>query len=631
MYKRQLWVGLDKGIDYLKIGDPLHFYNSQINNIGTVYSAVIHKGKLYVGTNQGIYFRDLEEGNHPQKNNFQLIQGSQGQVWELKIFDNQLIAGHNSGTSRITGNQLQVISTYTGGWSTIRVPNRKDLLLQGSYNGLILFKKSANGLWKSHHRIDGFRGPLKKIIFDEEGHLWGINPHKGLFRFELDTTFQRINSVKIFTETDGLPNLFRTDFFLINQQLVIKSANEFFIFNAQQDRFQAINRWQEVDLRAGNYKVRYFNAGNYFKIYPQYVEWFQDDNSIRLELSLVPNYEEITLLTDSSFLFCLDIGYARRSLKLPSIRKENTPQSFVAEVKINNQPSIYPIFQKTLNQSWEFAPNENFLQFKIGHPLFGEQMPIFYQLKGLQKNWSPLLDATKEFTNLAPGSYEFRLSLDGQSTDYIFPFKMLPKWYQTTWAKFLYVIALIGLLSFLFFLHKKRLAIQARKLEIERKRQLHEQHIKTKNTQLQNELVSKSKELANSTMNLIQKSEILTKIKQGLLVIKPKIKGQASYQENQKLIRLIDRHLTDAQDWELFEKNFSQVHDTFFKKLKADFPNLTPGDLKLAAYLKMNLSSKEIAPLLNISIRGVENKRYRLRTKLALTPSENLIEVMMRY
>jgi DNA-binding NarL/FixJ family response regulator len=81
----------------------------------------------------------------------------------------------------------------------------------------------------------------------------------------------------------------------------------------------------------------------------------------------------------------------------------------------------------------------------------------------------------------------------------------------------------------------------------------------------------------------------------------------------------------------VFEMNFNQVHEQFFKKLKADFPELTPGDLKLAAYLKMNLSSKEIAPLLNISIRSVENKRYRLRRKLNLEEEENLTEFMLRY
>jgi Sigma-70, region 4. len=73
------------------------------------------------------------------------------------------------------------------------------------------------------------------------------------------------------------------------------------------------------------------------------------------------------------------------------------------------------------------------------------------------------------------------------------------------------------------------------------------------------------------------------------------------------------------------------VHDDFFKRLLLTYPQLTPGDLRLAAYLKLNLSSKEIAPLLNISVRGVENKRYRLRKKLGLPEEANLTEFILNF
>ncbi|HWK99165.1 MAG TPA: LuxR C-terminal-related transcriptional regulator, partial [Parapedobacter sp.] len=66
-----------------------------------------------------------------------------------------------------------------------------------------------------------------------------------------------------------------------------------------------------------------------------------------------------------------------------------------------------------------------------------------------------------------------------------------------------------------------------------------------------------------------------------------------------------------------------------FKKLKADHPELVPNDMKLCAYLRMNMSSKEIASLLNITTRGVEIRRYRLRKKLNLAPGKNLTEFLM--
>ena len=69
----------------------------------------------------------------------------------------------------------------------------------------------------------------------------------------------------------------------------------------------------------------------------------------------------------------------------------------------------------------------------------------------------------------------------------------------------------------------------------------------------------------------------------------------------------------------------------FLNALNPIYPDLTPGDLQLAAFLRMNLASKEIAPLLNISLRGVENKRYRLRKKMGLKPEDNLTALLIQY
>lgn len=84
-------------------------------------------------------------------------------------------------------------------------------------------------------------------------------------------------------------------------------------------------------------------------------------------------------------------------------------------------------------------------------------------------------------------------------------------------------------------------------------------------------------------------------------------------------------------DWEQFVYHFDQVHSGFFQRLRQQYPELTPRDHRLCAYLRMNLSTKDIAPLLNISVRGVEISRYRLRKKLGLTGDDNLGEFMMNF
>jgi FixJ family two-component response regulator len=89
--------------------------------------------------------------------------------------------------------------------------------------------------------------------------------------------------------------------------------------------------------------------------------------------------------------------------------------------------------------------------------------------------------------------------------------------------------------------------------------------------------------------------------------------------------------MKNESEWEAFEALYDQAHGDFFKRLKADFSGLTPSDLRLCAYLRMNLSSKEIAPLLNITVRGVEERRYRLRKRMNLGSDENLTERIMTY
>ena len=99
-----------------------------------------------------------------------------------------------------------------------------------------------------------------------------------------------------------------------------------------------------------------------------------------------------------------------------------------------------------------------------------------------------------------------------------------------------------------------------------------------------------------------------------------------------RLSKELERQLKlDKDETKLFEHGFNTIHELFFTRLLTQYPNLTPQDLKLAAYLRMNLGSKEIAPLLSITVRGVELKRYRLRKKMYLDESINLNEFMMKF
>src|SRR4029079_4908580 len=207
------------------------------------------------------------------------------------------------------------------------------------------------------------------------------------------------------------------------------------------------------------------------------------------------------------------------------------------------------------------------------------------------------------------------------------------------WAYFIYFVLLIGLAYYLLRQHKKKLLKQKEKYE-EEKRQLQYLHqlelqqnekeiVKLKNEKLEAEIVHKNSELANSAMNLVQKREMLGKIHDDLHTLLKKIDNEQVSNEFKKLLKILGEDNKMDDNWEHFAHHFDKVHSDFLMVLKNRYPGLTANELKLCAYLRMNLSSKEIAQLMNISVRGVEIGRYRLRKKLGLSKETNLFDFLL--
>ena len=150
--------------------------------------------------------------------------------------------------------------------------------------------------------------------------------------------------------------------------------------------------------------------------------------------------------------------------------------------------------------------------------------------------------------------------------------------------------------------------------------------IKLKNEKLELEIDTKNSELASNTMHLVQKADMMSKIKNELFKLKNELKDDTQTADFNKIIRLLNAEEKSDEGWEQFYVHFDKVHVDFIKHLKDKFPSITSNELRLSAYLKMNLSTKEIATLMKISPRGVEVGRYRLRKKLNLASNVNLFE-----
>ena len=148
---------------------------------------------------------------------------------------------------------------------------------------------------------------------------------------------------------------------------------------------------------------------------------------------------------------------------------------------------------------------------------------------------------------------------------------------------------------------------------------------------LQSELRHKSEELIKTTLNIVHKNEILQDIRKVAVGISRSVNDENLVNIRRKtliLIERIDKDLDNEEHWQTFQNTFDSVHHNFFHLLDERYPDLSYKDKMLCAYLRMNLMSKEIAPLLNITLRGVEISRYRLRKKLGLGEGDNLAEFL---
>lgn len=654
---QNLWAGLDNGIDRIELNSPLYFYFDKTGKFGTVYSSQIYNGKIYLGTNQGLFY-----SNWPAQGNnhfdFKIIPNSQGQVWDLSIIDGQLLCGHNNGTFRINGDRIEKISSLNGGW-TIKKLNSAPYLIQGTYNGLALYDKDSNGQWKLLTHVDGFSEPSKHIEQDSKGDIWVSHAYRGLIKLTLSTDFKRVISKKYYDDKNGLPGNFNINVFNLENKIVFSSDSGFYTYD------DLSNRFTKYDVL--NQKLGSFACSNKIIAAGQHSYWFINHGRVALvnfsqpgklpvksapfsvlNGRMVQYYENISRISNSIYLISIDDGFV---IYDTNEKGQYTALSHMPSVlirKIDDITDKYHTISETGNLSSppRIANSRNSIRISYALPYYRQGHIRFqYYLEGYSNQWSDWSTATqKDFTNLSSGTYVFKVrarvdnALETKIT--VFEFEILPPWYATKWAWVVYLvfagIALyIGKKVYerkLYFDHQK-IARRVQKEQEERLKhetEANEREIAQLQTEkLQAELDAKNRELSNSALSLAYKNELLQKLSDELLKIKDENGKKLPTDQINKVQKVITEGMNDERDWNLFEKSFNEAHENFFKKLKAQHPELVPNDLKLCAYLRMNMSSKELSSLLNISLRGVEIRRYRLRKKLNIPHDKNLAEFLM--
>lgn len=610
---QNLWLGLDRGIDLVLMNHPLRFAGQES---GSVYTAIEFAGNFYIGTNRGLFRRPLEQPNEP----FQLVPGSQGRIRSLSIANGILLVAHNSGIAQIRETRWESIFQRTGSSQFLEIPDQPNYRLVATFTGLVRLVYEPRKGWRALQRLDGILAPLRQITWDPEGWLLAIHENRGLYRVQLSPNSNRILRVTRPDTNWTLPSLYnfsltrqrdrlilqtpRSSYHLVGDSLLPASSQSGPPFTPGR-RAQCLDgkHWVEISLDSIIYYGQHRNA------------FAARSSSFR---------PRVSTLSNGAILFGLEEGFATFCPDREGQQQPPTPEPQITRMEVIERNGETKVFSTKSNEPIKLSYRKNRLRFWFCQTRYDQAPSFSYRLIGDSKQWS--IPSKRNFlvvNGLKSGYYRLELKSPNGTVADTWRFYIVPPWYFSTLAWICYVLlaVIIGLLLNRYLQH--RLYRQRIQLEQERERQLHEERIRLRNEQLQADNLRKSKELANTTFNLVTKNEILLELKDAL--------GQVRGKGVDRLRHLIDKHQRNTREDAVFDEHFNEVHEAFFRRLKVAYPNLSPGDLRLAAYLKMNLSSKEIAPLLRISLRGVENKRYRLRKKMNLPAEEPLQDFFLKF
>lgn len=654
-----LWLGLDNGIDYISLNTSLTSLYTNPYSKGAGYAALIHNNLLYLGTNRGLFYTPTPVEMGENTVNPQLIPELSGQVWGLEKVGEEIFCLHDKGLYLIKGTTVEVVPGFRGALICSPFESDPNLCWIGCYDGLSLIRKN-NGKWNIIEHITGITNWMKNAMFETPYVIWVRNTNIGMTRIELDPITLQRKDTKTFNTTNGFESIQELYMHKVFGEMRFSTLSGIYLYDSSSNRMVKDEQLNAFFL-PGQYYSKLTGIDNtLYALSPEMVQVlrYSDGKPIKSmyfpfdisQIDFNKAYETLIAVNDSMAIIPNEYGFALLNTELTANTKKE-------ELFIRNVYTTYPkdslLYTDNiigLVHTPKISYKCNSLRFEYAIRSFGQSTTVEYRYRLLPDDlWSEPTTATvKEYSNLREGDYTFEVEVllpDGPSDIERYDFTILPPWYRSIYAWIVYFCMILGLLYFIYVLEERRIArkrlaaleqkeyeMALKEKEYARERLRSEQEIiELKNEKLEQELTFKSQEMANLMIHFSRKNEILISIKEELSKITGEMKGEGSVKTKRMLFALnnsIDTNMESDDALKRFEEQFNLVHNNFMKKVREKHTDLTTGEIKMCAYVKMGLSSKEMAPLMNISVRGVETLRYRLRKKMGLEREDSLTEYL---
>ncbi|MFC2123807.1 triple tyrosine motif-containing protein, partial [Bacteroidota bacterium] len=666
-----IWAGLNSGIALIEISSPFTLLNDNIGIEGTGYSACAHGEYLYLGSNIGAYRSNLSDQDLLDFDlNFIPIAGIEGLVNHITSNGKGVLISHDNGIYDVRG-----LMTY----STIPIPSvQKTCILSDdhdimacNYEGLHLIRNSEQGI-TYQNKLDGINHSGPTIVKENDRIIWMTYGYGGVYKLEIGEEKLKVDDIIYYQYDDKFPSDRLINIFSISDELIFTTEDGIYQYDLNCDCFKT-HPYAKIlgeDIVIKEMKEDSFGSIYFIAEEKSGVLWFDNLGKAHVTTDLFQKIDG--LLNDDAYnitvidKFNILYGGKEGFIHYNPTRNYTSLQEFdillrKVELISMNDSLIFGgnfiengqiKFNQTKSQVITLPNQDNDLRFSYSAAYFDgfEHLRYRYILQNFDKELSSWTSNTyKEYTNLPKGIYTFRVQAQNiygiESNVYSYTFRIALPWYKKPYAYISYFLGGLAILTLTIFFVDKRYKQEKAELITRQNKRLSEKESEMKvieaeknaeitrlsHDKLETEIKYKNQELASSTMNLISKNEVIAGIKQKLIGILKKDQNPDTKKSINKIIKEIDSNISIDEDWTQFEFHFDEVHGDFSNRMKVAFPDLSPQEMKLCAYLRLNLSSKEIAQLLNISIRGVEIARYRLRKKLNLERHANLSDFILNF
>lgn len=615
-----VWLGLDGGMARIEASGAGVVVTSRSQEIGSVYDVAEYDGTLYAGTNKGLFRYD---GN----GDFRLVEGTQGQVWRLIDAGGTLVVSHDAGTFTLREGTL-VRNEGCNIWQLLPWTDGKHWLGADFEGGFTLYEVRGGRLLP-RKKIEGYNGVHSDMGIDRFGNVWVQNRSGDAVRIRIGTD-DRVTDVHTYSP-GGKPAepLYRAR---LDNDIYFFRGREVFGYDIHRDSLVRNDYYTGMLGVVRDAPTALTQSGEcVFAIWPDGVgaigrrgNRFFDYGRLNMPegLNMIPSHaRRIIPLGTHTIAVGLQNGVFFHDMRVQEAEYGN-PRALRLErllLHLRDSSVFLPVTPMTPGEE-PYAVPQNYTSVEIRLSNLYTHGQVRYAIDGGEWTTASGVPALR-INELQSGRHTLLI----RNLDPVNPpqeplelvFDVAYPWYLQ--GRFIAGMLLAALLLGLAvrFLFKRGVERQRRALLREQERLLEREKKEHDIELLRVELRERERKLINLTMMGIQRNTMLGELRREVELFPEE-------ERRRRVLRKIDSYMNDKENHELFEKYFNTIHDGFFTRLLQRHPGLTPNEMRICAYIKLNLNTKEIAAYMNISPSSVEIARHRLRRKMELASEVNL-------